>query len=143
VIVWLAGGAYTVGPDQRGIVLRFGQHVAATDPGFHWHWPYPIEAVLRPKGTEVRPVEMGFRGIAPGPPARYADVASEPLLLTGDRNITGIELVAQYRIAAPAKYLFKVQHLPGIVKSASQAVLREVLGLRHIDEALAVGKLGN
>ena len=28
--VWLASGAYTVGPDQRGIVLRFGKHVATT-----------------------------------------------------------------------------------------------------------------
>jgi modulator of FtsH protease HflK len=140
-MVWLAGGAYTVGPEQRGIVLRFDQHVAVTDPGFHWHWPDPIEAVLRPKVTEVQRVEMGFRGIAPGPPARHADVASESLMLTGDRNIIGIELVAQYRIAAPAKYLFKVQHLPDMVKSASQAALREVLGLRHIDEALAVGRL--
>ncbi len=33
VAVWLASGAYTVGPDQRGIVLRFGKHVATTDPG--------------------------------------------------------------------------------------------------------------
>jgi modulator of FtsH protease HflK len=61
--------------------------------------------------------------------------------VTGDRNIIGIELVAQDRIAAPAKYLFKVQQLPDMVKSASQAALREVLGLRHIDEALAVGRL--
>jgi membrane protease subunit HflK len=140
-MVWLAGAAYTVGPDQRRIVLRSGQHVAATDPGFHWHWPDPIEAVLRPKITEVQQVEMGFRGIAPGPPARHADVASESLMLTGDRNIIGIELVAQYRIAVPAKYLFKVQHLPDIVKTTSQAAIWEMLGLRHIDEALAVGRL--
>jgi modulator of FtsH protease HflK len=140
-MVWLAGGVYTVGPDQRRIVLRFGQHVAATDPGFHGHWPDPIEAVLRPKVTEVQQVEMGFRGIAPGLPARHVDVASESLMLTGERNIIGIELVAQYRIAAPAKYLFKVQHLPDIVKTANQAALREMLGLRHIDEALAVGRL--
>jgi modulator of FtsH protease HflK len=80
-MVWLAGGAYTVGPHQWGIVLRFGQHVAVTNPEFHWHWPDPIEAVLRPKVTEVQRVEMGLRGIAPGPPARHADVASESLML--------------------------------------------------------------
>jgi len=138
--VWLASGAYTVGPDQRGIVLRFGKHVATTDPGFHWHLPYPLEATLRPKVTEVQRVEIGFRSIDPGPPARYADVASESLMLTGDENIIDIDLVVQYRITDPAKYLFNVRHLADTVKSASEAALREVIGRRHIDEALTVGK---
>jgi modulator of FtsH protease HflK len=140
-VVWVASGSYTVGPDQRGIVLRFGKHVATTDPGFHWHWPYPLETVLRPKVTEVQRVELGFRTIDPGPPARSADVASESLMLTGDENIIDIDLVVQYRIADPAKYLFKVRQLSETVKSASEAALREVIGRRHIDEALTVGKL--
>lgn len=140
-VIWLASGSYIVGPDQRGIVLRFGQHIATTDPGFHWHWPYPVETVLRPKVTEVQRVEIGFRTIDPGPPARFADVASESLMLTGDENIIDIDLVVQYRISDPAKYLFRVRHLSDTVKSASEAALREVIGRRRIDEALTVGKL--
>ncbi len=140
-VIWFASGSYIVGPDQRGIILRFGKHVATTDPGFHWHWPYPLEAVLRPKVTEVQRVEIGFRTIDPGPPARYADVASESLMLTGDENIIDIDLVVQYRIADPTKYLFSVRHLSDTVKSASEAALREVIGHRHIDEALTIGKL--
>jgi membrane protease subunit HflK len=141
LVVWLASGAYTVGPDQRGLVLRFGKHVATTDPGFHWHWPYPLETVIRPKVTEVQRVEIGFRSIDPGPPVRLADVASESLMLTGDENIIDIDLVVQYRIADPVKYLFRVRHLSDTVKAASEAALREVIGRRHIDEALTVGKL--
>ncbi|HSF33052.1 MAG TPA: FtsH protease activity modulator HflK [Candidatus Tectomicrobia bacterium] len=141
-MIWLASGSYTVGPDQRGIVLRFGKHVTTTEPGFHWHWPYPVETVLRPKVTEVQRVEIGFRTIDSGPPARFADVASESLMLTGDENIIDIDLVVQYRIADPAKYLFSVRHLSDTVKSASEAALREVIGRRLIDEALTVGKLG-
>jgi membrane protease subunit HflK len=141
VVIWLSSGTYIVGPDQRGIVLRFGKHVATTDPGVHWHWPYPLETVLRPKVTEVQRVEIGFRTIDPGPPARYADVASESLMLTGDENIIDIDLVVQYRIADPAKFLFRVRHLTDTVKSAAEAALREVIGRRQIDEALTVGKL--
>jgi modulator of FtsH protease HflK len=140
-VIWLASGSYIVGPDQRGIVLRFGEHVATTDPGVHWRWPYPFETVLRPKVTEVQRVEIGFRTIDAGPPARYADVGSESLMLTGDENIIDIDLVVQYRISDPAKYLFKVRHLSETVKSASEAALREVIGRRRIDEALTVGKL--
>ncbi len=140
-IIWMASGAYIVGPDEKGIVLRFGKHVDSTDPGFHWHLPYPFESVLRPKVTEVQRVEIGFRTIDPGPPARYADVASESLMLTGDENIIDIDLAVQYRIADPAKYLFKVRSLAVTVKSAAEASLREVIGRRQIDEALTVGKL--
>jgi membrane protease subunit HflK len=141
VVIWLASGAYIVGPDQRGLVLRFGKHVATTDPGVHWHWPYPMETVLRPKVTEVQRVEIGFRTIDPGPPARYADVASESFMLTGDENIIDIDLVVQYRIANPAHALFHVRHLEDTVRSASEAALREVIGRRLIDDALTVGKL--
>jgi membrane protease subunit HflK len=141
VAIWLASGAYIVGPDQRGIVLRFGKHIATTDPGFHWHGPYPFETILRPKVTEVQRVEIGFRTADPGPPARYADVPSESLMLTGDENIIDIDLVVQYRIADPAHYLFKVRNLSDTVKSAAEAALREVIGRRQIDEVLTVGKL--
>ena len=140
-VIWLASGSYTVGPDQRGIILRFGKHVATTDPGFHWHWPYPLETVLRPKVTEMQRVEIGFRTIDAGPPARYADVASESLMLTGDENIIDIDLVVQYRIADPTQYLFQVRQLSETVKFASEDASREVIGRRYIDEALTVGKL--
>jgi membrane protease subunit HflK len=140
-IFWLASGAYIIGPDQRGIILRFGRHVATTDPGFHWHWPYPFETVLRPRVTEVQRVEVGFRTIDPGPPARYADIPSESLMLTGDENIIDIDLVVQYRIADPTKYLFSVRNLSDTVKSAAEAALREVIGRRQIDDALTIGKL--
>ena len=141
LVIWLVSGLYIVGPDEKGIVLHFGRHIASTDPGLHWHWPFPVESVLQPKVTEVQRIEIGFRTIDPGPPARYTDVASESLMLTGDENIIDIDLAIQYRIADPARYLFKVRGLPDAVKSAGEASLREVIGRRHIDEALTVGKL--
>jgi membrane protease subunit HflK len=123
------------------MVLRLGRHVATTDPGLHWHWPYPLERVVRPKVTQVQRLELGFRTIDPGPPAQYADVASESLMLTGDENIIDIDLVIQYRIDDPARYLFKVRYLTDTVKAAGEAALREVIGRRRLDEALTVGKL--
>ncbi|MFQ5893874.1 MAG: HflK protein, partial [Nitrospinota bacterium] len=65
-LLWLATGIYIVAPDEKGVVLRFGKWVATTDPGPHYHLPAPIESVLKPKVTEVKRIEVGFRTIDPG-----------------------------------------------------------------------------
>ncbi len=41
VVLWLLTGIYTVGPDEQGVVRRFGKHVSTTAPGIHYHMPSP------------------------------------------------------------------------------------------------------
>ena len=139
-IMWLATGIYIVAPDEKGVVLRFGKWVATTDPGPHYHLPSPIETVLKPKVTEVKRIEVGFRTIDQGPPARYSDVPRESLMLTGDENIIDIDIIVQYRILDPGKFLFNIRDPHVTVRVASEAALREVIGANTIDEALTVGK---
>ena len=50
---WVATSIYKVQPDEQGVVLRFGKWVDTTQPGLHFHWPYPIETVL----AEIRCVD--------------------------------------------------------------------------------------
>jgi membrane protease subunit HflK len=38
---------YTVGPEETGIVLRFGKYVRSTDPGLHFKLPLFIESVTK------------------------------------------------------------------------------------------------
>ncbi|MFQ5892766.1 MAG: FtsH protease activity modulator HflK, partial [Nitrospinota bacterium] len=92
------------------------------------------------KVTEVKRIEVGFRTIDPGPPARYSDVPAESLMLTGDENIIDIDIIVQYRIIDPGKYLFNIRDPHQTVRVASEAALREVIGANTIDEALTVGK---
>lgn len=140
LLLWLATGIYIVGPDQKGVVLRFGKWVATTDPGPHYHLPSPIETVYKPKVTEVKRIEVGFRTVDPGPPARYSDVPRESLMLTGDENIIDIDLIVQYRVLDPVAFLFHIRDPHQTVRVASEAALREVIGSRSIDDALTVGK---
>lgn len=139
-LIWLATGIYIVAPDEKGVVMRFGKWVATTDPGPHYHLPAPIESVLKPKVTEVKRIEIGFRTIDQGPPARYSDVPRESLMLTGDENIIEIDIIIQYRIIDPGKYLFRIRDPNQTVRVASEAALREIIGATTIDEALTVGK---
>lgn len=138
--LYFASGFYTVGPDELGVVRRFGKHVASTGPGFHYRLPYPIETVVKPKVTEVKRVEIGFRTVSSGPPARYDDRPEESTMLTGDENIVNAEMIVQYRIADAPKALFKISEPEMIIRDAAEAALRQVVGSRTIDEVLTEGK---
>ncbi|HLA40068.1 MAG TPA: FtsH protease activity modulator HflK [Candidatus Glassbacteria bacterium] len=138
--LWVASGVYMVQADELGVVLRFGKLTSVTEPGLNYHLPYPIETVETPQVTEVKRVEIGFRTVYAGPPARYEQIPEESLMLTGDENIVDINLIVQFKIKDPAAYLFEVRDVYITVKSASEATLRQVIGFHKIDEALTDGK---
>ncbi|MHB8765583.1 MAG: FtsH protease activity modulator HflK [Deferrisomatales bacterium] len=133
---WLATGFYIVNPDEVGVVKRFGKYAYTSSPGPNWHLPYPVESVLKPKVTQVRRVEVGFRTVAPGPPARYQKVPAEALMLTGDENIVSCELVVQYRVKDAMAFLFQVRDPDSAVRAAAEAAVREVVGRNFVDDVL-------
>jgi membrane protease subunit HflK len=138
--LWLLSGIYTVGPDEQGIVLRYGALNRVTSSGLNYHVPFPIERVYTPKVTEVKRIELGFRTIDPGPPARYSDKPNESRMLTGDENMVDLDVIVQYRISDAAKFLFNVRNPQTTVGHAAEAAIRQVVGSKPIDEALTTGK---
>jgi membrane protease subunit HflK len=144
VLIWLLSGIYIVGPDEQGVVRRFGKVVRITEPGPHYHLPLPIEKVDRPKIQQARRIEIGFETISPGPPARYRFHPEESLMLTGDEQIIDAQIIVQYKIKDAADYLFNVRNLEGsqgTIKDAAEVALRQVVGKRPIDDVLIGEKL--
>jgi membrane protease subunit HflK len=142
--LWLLTGIYIVAPDERGVVLRFGQVVRESEPGPHYRLPWPFEEVIRPSITAVRKEEIGFRTVTQGPPARYQEVPVEALMLTGDENIVSLESIVQYKVRAdangPTDFLFNVRDPQETVRAGAEAAMREVIGRTDIDQALTEGK---
>lgn len=153
ILGWLASGIYIVGPEEMGVVLRFGAHVDTVPPGPHYHWPYPIEEVLKPKVHRVQRVEIGFRTLRSGregTTTQSRPVLEEAAMLTADENIVNMQFIVQYQIKNPSDFLFKVDlQIPrntgqeiysDSVKNAAEAVMREVIGSLAIDAALTEEK---
>jgi len=140
IALYFASGIFVVAPDEQGVVRRFGKFTRIESSGLNYHLPYPIETVLTPAVTRVKRVEIGFRTISSGPPARYQKFPAEALMLTGDENIVSAEAIVQYKIKDPVSYLFNIILPEETVKSAAEAALRQVIGERKIDEALTIGK---
>ena len=137
LLIWLATGVYTVGPDEVGVVQRFGKVSGVTQSGLNYHLPLPIEKVQTPKVTEVKRVEIGFRTVGKN---QYRTIQQESLMLTGDENIVDAEMIVQYRIKDPAAYLFNFINPELTVRQASEASLRTIIGKNNIDAALTSGK---
>jgi membrane protease subunit HflK len=85
-------------------------------------------------------LEIGFRTVSSGPPARYQMVPRESMMLTGDENIVNAQFIVQYRIDDPIAYLFNINNQTETVRVATEAAMREVIGKNDIDTVLTSGK---
>lgn len=141
VPAWILSGIFIVAPDERGVVQRFGRFVRTAEPGPHYHLPFPIESVHRPKVTQIQRFEFGFRTVHPGPPPQSQPVFDEALMLTGDENILDLWFIVQFKIQNVTDYLFNVADLHKAIRDAAEATMREVTGRTKIDEAMTTGRL--
>jgi len=137
-LLWFMSGVYQVGPDEVGVVQRFGKVNRVAQSGLRFHMPFPIETVQTPKVTEVKRIEIGFRTVGKN---QFRTVEQESIMLTGDENIVDAEMIVQYKLKDPEAYLFNFVRPVLTVREASEASLRTVVGRHGIDETLTSGKL--
>lgn len=110
-VLWLVSGVYILEPAERGVITRFGAHVKTTEPGPHWHIPWPIEQVERVNVENVQSAKM-----------------NQQLTLTQDENLVKITLSVQYNIKSAEDYLFNVQR-PGLtLDQVVESAVREAIG---------------
>ena len=132
------GFTFRVNPDEKGVVLRFGELVREVPQGLHFRLPYPVEEVYLPKVTITRRTEIGLRAGVGGRgfAAPTRDVPEESLMLTGDENIVDVDFVVFWQIKDAAKYLFNIQLPETTVKDVSESAMREVVGKGRIQRIL-------
>jgi membrane protease subunit HflK len=134
---------YTVPSDSVAVVQRFGRHLRDVPPGLHFKLPLGIDtATLVPVERQLKQ-EFGFttRGARdPSQSPRPDETERETQMVTGDLNAALVEWVLQYRISAPAKYLFEVRNPSGTLRYVSESVMREVVGDRTVDEVITIGR---
>jgi membrane protease subunit HflK len=134
LLVWLASGFYIVDASQRGVVLTFGKYSQTTEPGLRWRLPYPLQAHEIVRLSDVRVVEVGYRG------SDKNRVLKEALMLTDDENIINIQFAVQWFLKDPQEYLFNNRNPDESVLQAAETAMREVVGKSKMDFALYEGR---
>jgi membrane protease subunit HflK len=124
-------GFYQVEPGEVGIVRTWGKVTARTDAGLHFVLPL-VQQVDVVNTEQIRRIEVGFRGDKPKP--------LEAQMLTGDENIVEAQMIVQYRVAEPEKYLFHLKDPQDALHVTAEVALRSVVGRTNIDEVLTEGR---
>ncbi len=147
LLVVLIGAAlfsslYTIDPEEVGVVLRFGEFVRTTEPGLHVKAPLGIERVIKLPVQRQLKQEFGFRTQRADVRSQFTNrgLGGESNMLTGDLNAAVVEWVVQYRIDDPKEFLFRVRNVEETLRDMSEAVMRQVVGDRTVDEVLTVGR---
>lgn len=122
LVLWGLSGFYVVDEQQRGVVLRFGKHIATTDAGLRWHVPWPVDKVEVINVTGVR------------------SVSESSTMLTQDENIVDVELTVQYRLSDVEAFLFQTAEPDRTLRQATQSAVREVVGTSEMDYIITAGR---
>lgn len=119
IVLYFSLGFVQVQPDQRGVVLRFGEWVRTVDPGLRYVLPYPFEQVIVKEVTKVNQIDISSE-----------NQQEESLMLTGDSNLTNISFSVLWKIKDDGveDYLFNAKKPELTVRAVAESVMRDIVG---------------
>jgi membrane protease subunit HflK len=121
LVIWGLSGLYTVKEAERGVMLRFGQHIGEVGPGLHWKATFI---------DEVFPIDV----------KTYRTIPASGSMLTSDENVVKVELVVQYSIQDAYSYVFSAVDANASLREATDSALRYVVGHNRMDDILTTGR---
>jgi membrane protease subunit HflK len=151
VLLFLASGFFTVGPQERAILLRFGRPVGEGEralllPGLHWSFPYPIDESIKVSISGLQQVsstigwyavtpEQMLAGIEPPAGATLNPIA-EGYVLTADANIIHSRATLTYRIREPVRYVFGFVNASNTIQNVLDNALLSAAARFKVDDVL-------
>ncbi len=140
--LWFVLTGFTSIPaDSVGVLTRFGRFVHLVPPGLRFKLPLGIDVIDLVAVERQQTLDFGFSTAGASNRNQTPDDAeAERTVVTGDLNMALIEWIVQYRIDDPQQFKFHVFEPEWTLRDAGEAVMREVVGDRTIDEVLTVGR---
>lgn len=127
---------YTVDQTEYAVLVTFGKpSPTIIAPGLRFKLPYPIQ-VVKKLSRETFSLTFGYEEDANGVSTKEMDAK----MITGDENIILADLEVQWQIVDPIAYLYNTDDPVNILRNATSASLRGVIGSSLVDEALTDGR---
>ncbi len=122
IVIWLLTGTYKITEAERGVVLRFGAHAYTVESGLHWHFPAPIEKVLKVDVSNIQEFSL------------------KSTMLTQDQNIIDIDITVQYQVGIAEDYFFNMRNPVRTLSEATESALRQHVGRSTMDYVFGDGR---
>jgi modulator of FtsH protease HflK len=151
VVAFFGSGFFTVGPQEKAVILRFGKPVgegqkALLTAGLHWSLPYPIDEVVRIPITEIQKVtsDNGWYNTTPEQELSGEEPPAGPSLtpgvdfyvITADRNIIHTRATLYYHIDDPIHFVFDFEAASNTVQNALDNALLSTAAKFNVDDIL-------
>jgi len=152
--LFFASGLFTVGPQERAIIIRLGKPVgegekALLGPGLHYSAPYPIDQYVKVPITAIQKVRssVGWFAVTPAqelsgedrnplPVTQPMDPEIDGYVLTADNNIVHSRATLTYHIADPVGFIFNFVNASNAVLSALDNALIYSASQFKVDDIL-------
>jgi membrane protease subunit HflK len=123
IVAWLLWtSVHQIGPQERGVVTRFGRYAETLDPGIHLTFPRPIDSVRKLSVEEQPQIDSGER----------ADNA----MLTADRNIVDVAYSVRWKIRDPEAYAYGLADPRATLDALARSVMRGEVARASLDRML-------
>lgn len=151
VILFFCSGFFTVGPQEKAIILRFGKPVGEgpkvlLSAGLHWSFPYPIDEVVKIPITEIQKISstIGWFAVTPEqelsgnlpPPGPSLIPGTDGYVITADRNIIHTRATLYYQVDDPVRYVFGFASATNSVQDALNNALLATAARFKVDDIL-------
>jgi membrane protease subunit HflK len=152
VIAFFCSGFFTVGPQEKAVILRFGKPVGEGQKALlssgklHWSFPYPIDEVVKIPITEQQIVlsTVGWYFTTPEqelsgeelPAGASLNPAIDGYVITADRNIIHTRATLRYHIDDPMNYIFSFASASNTVQNALNNALLFTAAKFNVDDIL-------
>jgi membrane protease subunit HflK len=151
VVAFFCSGFFSVGPQEKAMILRFGKPVgegpkALLTSGLHWSLPYPIDEVVRIPITEIQKISSNNGWYLTTPEAELSgeeipagqslNPAIDGYVITADRNIIHVRATLSYHIEDPIKYVFNFSSASNTMQNALDDALLYTAAHFKVDDAL-------
>ena len=138
IIFYLLWNAfYTVEPDEKAVVLRFGSYQETVGPGLEFCIPL-VDKILK-VSTREQSFQLPNDDMQSG--NQYEGAT---LMLTGDLNAVFVRWTVQWKVETPKDFLFRFyqegdrqnEYSEEVIRTISQTVMNQLIGDYSIEEVL-------
>ncbi len=139
LLMYLVSGFYMVNPGEEAVERLFGRVVKeGITEGLHYRLPWPFQQVDKVNVSQILREGVGL--LLPEDKALHSS-PEKIQILTGDENIVDLQMVIQYRVTDPAKYLFKVQYRDCLlINEVARYAVTRIGSNMLVDDILTIAK---